>query len=1251
AAGYGGAQHIVGNTNSCQARQIKCYNCNAQENEVALDEEQLMFIVGGQDNVVDENMDEQPIMDLALNVDNVFQADNSDAFDSDLITTQTMFMENLSSAYPDAVCEHHEVNEMHDDVQPNYVVDSHADYITIVHNSEETLEIAEITMKKMNDKLKDLECVKKKVKIAPHDYSKVNYLATLTPHKQLTPEQIFWSKDLLKMKEEALKKQTTASRSIKALMVYPPNTPTMLVPRVHLTKSQVKINIFALIQLFQILKKPVKRELHQQGSLKGKGFEQIKKCYLTEVIPFFKILKDHFEGIQKALTKEIKEIKEIFKELEADVDQNVVHRKHDEIEWKNLLIANDNLIVDCLSKDVFYTATNYVLTVFTFSDMHEALNSTQKHIAELESKNSNLQNKIQNDDRDVMVKHFSKLEMEHLNFQLNVAPLHKIVEEARVENPFDSSLASACRYTKHSQELVEYVIGTCPNNFNKGDKQIASIPVTRKKRVTFMDPCQTSTHNNLTHVKQQTMKKTNEHVIPSTRVKGATAASGSKPMSNTKKDRTLPAKSDMQKVEVRPRNNKSIVKQKNRVDSSISYNRTSVKQPPLKKVWQIKQFKQVWQATGKLFATVGHQWRPTVACQLGKRKKHTHKSKAENTNLEVLHTFHMDLCGPMRVQTINGKKYILVIVDDYSRFTWVKFLRSKDETLEFVIKFLKQIQVGLNKTVRSTDNGTEFVNHDLTQYYECVGIFYQKSVLRTPQQNGIVERRNCTLVEAARTMLIFFEALMFLWAEAVATACYTHYRSLFHTRHNKTPHELMHDKKPDLTFLRVFGRVIEYTTKEPDVSWKLFTFNSMSCLSQWLLLQQSVVPESTIMEDNPLAHVDSDPLVNVFASEPSSKASSSGDARLVAKGYRQEEGIDFEESFVPVARIKAIRVFIAHAASKNITIYQMDVKTAFLNGELMEEVYVSQPEGFVDPDHPTYVYRLKKALYGLKQAPRGWHLEALKWVFRYLRGTINWGLWYPKDIATALMAYADADHAGCQDTRRSTSGNAQLLRDKLVKVVATACYTQSRSLIHTRHNKTPYELVHNKKPDLTFFRVFGALCYPRNDIEDLGKLQPTADIGIFVGYAPSKKGEDLETLWKLVKERFESTEPNNFSDDFLLNIIKIMFEKHNVKANVWRDQKGRYGLAKVKSWKLFESCGVYIITLTTTQLFLFVEKKYPLTHFTLEQMLNNVRLEVEEENEMSLELLRLVRRQLNEGFGVDAVQDFKKIYEGITAAG
>ncbi|GJY27484.1 retrovirus-related pol polyprotein from transposon TNT 1-94 [Tanacetum coccineum] len=290
-------------------------------------------------------------------------------------------------------------------------------------------------------------------------------------------------------------------------------------------------------------------------------------------------------------------------------------------------------------------------------------------------------------------------------------------------------------------------------------------------------------------------------------------------------------------------------------------------------------------------------------------------------------------------------------------------------------------------------------------------------------------------------------------------------------------------------------------------------------------------------------------------------------ARLVARGYRQEEGIDFEESFAPVARLEAIRIFLAFAAHMNMVVYQMDVKTAFLNGNLREEVYVSQPDGFVDPERPNCVYKLKKALYGLKQAPRAWydmlssflisnefskgsvdptmficregkelllvqiyvddiifaastlelcdqfakimcskfkmsmmeicfescdpmdtpmvekskldedkegkavdsshyrgmigtllyltasrpdlqfsicmcaryqarptekHLNAVKRIFRYLKGTIHRGLWYPKDSSIALTAFADADHAGCQDTCRSTSGSIQLLGDRLV---------------------------------------------------------------------------------------------------------------------------------------------------------------------------------------------------------------------------
>ncbi|GJX25717.1 retrovirus-related pol polyprotein from transposon TNT 1-94 [Tanacetum coccineum] len=210
------------------------------------------------------------------------------------------------------------------------------------------------------------------------------------------------------------------------------------------------------------------------------------------------------------------------------------------------------------------------------------------------------------------------------------------------------------------------------------------------------------------------------------------------------------------------------------------------------------------------------------ACALGKSSKKPHKPKSEDTNQEKLYLLHMDLCGPMRVASVSGKKYILVIVDDYSRFTWVKCLRSKDEAPVFIINFLKMIQVRLKETVRRirTDNGTEFVNQTLREYYEKVGISHETSVARSPQQNGVVERRNRTLIEAARTMLIYAKAPLFLWAEAVATACYTQNRSMIRRRHGKTPYELLHDKPPDLSYLHVFGALC-YPTNDSENLGKL----------------------------------------------------------------------------------------------------------------------------------------------------------------------------------------------------------------------------------------------------------------------------------------------------------------------------------------------------------------------------------------------------------------------------------------------
>ncbi|GKD65854.1 retrovirus-related pol polyprotein from transposon TNT 1-94 [Tanacetum coccineum] len=206
-------------------------------------------------------------------------------------------------------------------------------------------------------------------------------------------------------------------------------------------------------------------------------------------------------------------------------------------------------------------------------------------------------------------------------------------------------------------------------------------------------------------------------------------------------------------------------------------------------------------------------------CTLGKNKKSSHQPKAEYTNQEKLYLLHMDLCSPMHVESINEKKYILVIVDDYSRFTWVRFLRSKDEVPDAIIKCIKDIQVRSNETVWNvrTDNGTEFVNHTLREFYENVSISHQTSVARTPQQNDVVERQNQSLVEAACTMLIFSKAPLFLWAEALNTACYTQNCSLTLLRYNKTSYELMHDKKPDLSFLHVFGSICYPTNDSEDL--------------------------------------------------------------------------------------------------------------------------------------------------------------------------------------------------------------------------------------------------------------------------------------------------------------------------------------------------------------------------------------------------------------------------------------------------
>nr|GEY65919.1 hypothetical protein [Tanacetum cinerariifolium] len=766
AAGYGGVQNRVGNANPGQARQVKCYNCNgigyiarnctqpkrlqnsdyykdkmllmqAQENGVALDEEQLLFL-----------------------------ADDCDAFDSDVDeapTVQTMLMVNLSSIdpvydeaaplydldilsevhnhdhYQDVVCEHHEEHAMHDNVQLNHVVDSHANYtsdsnmipydqyvkdnvvpvkysltaelatykeqvelyerrarfelteskqkideqlrlvitdqevtylkkdfkqkenkyledfldmkslkekvedrlfkqdqslqtvhmlcrlkpyynelnkvvvgyknplcltcakqvqpalyngheiikdnyvLTIVHNTEDTLEIAENTKRKMNDKMKDPECVTHKVKIAPHDYSKGNFLSTFTPQKQLTPEQIFWSQDLSKMKTEALKEQTTTLRPIRALMVYPPNTPATLIPRKHdeierknlligndnliveclskevfsvATNSELNVARFTEMHVANVIVEARCLELEAElSNLLDKSHndnhddfgnnpptpdKDIPDFDSVFVIGKMQAFLQGEDKIIKKLQKQISHLQETRSEADRTLDFRALDSQITQLTAKVAALQAQN--------DLFKAENGKIK--HHYKELYDSIKITcAKHIEQvtaLKTKNVSLKTQILNTVNSIINDHVKPKVLAPGKYVIDVEPIvprlrnnreahldylrhlkesvetiREIVKKAKVVRPLDSLIVSTCRYTKHSQELLEYAIGTCPQDSHQRDKKL------RKKQVTFAEQCDTSNSNIHKHVAKLNTQKTNVHVPPSTGVNRCTDASGS----------------------------------------------------------------------------------------------------------------------------------------------------------------------------------------------------------------------------------------------------------------------------------------------------------------------------------------------------------------------------------------------------------------------------------------------------------------------------------------------------------------------------------------------------------------------------------------------------------------------------------------------------------------------------------------------------------------------------------------------------
>ena len=540
--------------------------------------------------------------------------------------------------------------------------------------------------------------------------------------------------------------------------------------------------------------------------------------------------------------------------------------------------------------------------------------------------------------------------------------------------------------------------------------------------------------------------------------------------------------------------------------------------------------------------------RPCAACQAGKQVGGAHHSKNVMTTSRPLELLHMDLFGPVAYLSIGGSKYGLVIVDDFSRFTWVFFLQDKSETQGTLKRFLRRAQNEFELKVKKirSDNGSEFKNLQVEEFLEEEGIKHEFSAPYTPQQNGVVERKNRTLIDMARTMLGEFKTPERFWSEAVNTACHAINRVYLHRLLKKTSYELLTGNKPNVSYFRVFGskcyilvkkgrnskfapKAVEGFLLGYDSNTKAYrVFNKSSGLVEVSsdvvfdetngspreqvvdlddvdeedvptaairtmaigevrpqeqderdqpssstmvhpptqddeqvhqeeacdqggaqddhVMEEEAQPapptqvRAMIQRDHPVDQILGDiskgvttrsRLVNfcehysfvssiepfrveealldpdwvlamqeelnnfkrneVWTLVPRPKQNVVGTkwvfrnkqdehgvvtrnkARLVAKGYAQVAGLDFEETFAPVARLESIRILLAYAAHHSFRLFQMDVKSAFLNGPIKEEVYVEQPPGFEDERYPDHVCKLSKALYGLKQAPRAWY--------------------------------------------------------------------------------------------------------------------------------------------------------------------------------------------------------------------------------------------------------------------------------------
>ena len=487
-------------------------------------------------------------------------------------------------------------------------------------------------------------------------------------------------------------------------------------------------------------------------------------------------------------------------------------------------------------------------------------------------------------------------------------------------------------------------------------------------------------------------------------------------------------------------------------------------------------------------------------CIEGKMHRLPFKAVGDIRSKQKLQLVHTDVCGPMQTESIGGCKYFVTFIDDYSRCCKVYFMKQKNEVLQKFKEFeaLVTSESGERIGKLRSDNGGEYVSKEFEQYLQSRGIHHETTVVYTPEQNGVAERKNRTLVESARSMLCHAGLPRCYWAEAIATAAHVGNRiPTSAVKETRTPFERWYGRKPDLRHLKVFGcmayahvpdekrqkldkkavklRFVGYDSQSK--GYRLFDEQTRKCVVRRDVIfnendfglqcseETKVRTEVDMSSDSQeVAHVRPkrqcgppvrygfDEYADVMTSddnihhtayltsviEPRSmeeamssdcskewkaaadaeyeslilndtweltelppgrkpvgckwifrlKYGSSGNierfkGRVVAKGYSQKYGIDYDETFSPVVRFSSVRTLLAYAVENDMMIHQMDVNTAFLNGSLNEEIYMEQPEGYVVSGKEHLVCKLKKSIYGLKQSPRCWnsafhqHMEQL----------------------------------------------------------------------------------------------------------------------------------------------------------------------------------------------------------------------------------------------------------------------------------